>query len=483
MGKWMNSLLDQDVVRIISEGARKGAIGVLIGRLSPEGASWSKKQLKTWSEGRSDLLWASISDRLLLLALRLPEDKQRSEDRLAQIELQLGQVVREHTGAYVPIGFGSSLVRTHPQNRYTEQQLFETILDAAMLAHKSLNADAVKVAKLEGSAGEAHADEALDPETAGMAIRRLVSALPTMAPNMRVSAAAEWFEAQPDCHSIVVESNGTPQGLITRERLNGMLASKFGVPLYWNRTIDKIMVANPLVADASAQVEAVARRAMNRPDSQLYDAVIVTEGSRYLGGVTVKVLLESFASLQAEAARRVNPLTGLPGGDSIRREIEALVKSKKPFSVYYADLDYFKWFNDSYGYSAGDDMIKFTASVLGSVLEESEEAYSFLGHIGGDDFIAISDRTDPDSCCRSFIERFHEGVEAFYGSAPPASVLNRHGGTVEQQGVSLSIAVVRWDGTRAASHEQLSQWAAKGKKIAKNRPGSSYAIYEASSEE
>ncbi|MBB6633084.1 diguanylate cyclase domain-containing protein [Cohnella thailandensis] len=478
MGKWSNSLLNQDGVSRIAEGMRKGAVGLLAGRLPPEAASWPRKKLKNWSEGRPDLLWAWLSDRLLLLALRMPEDKPFAEDKLARTELELRRIVGEPTGASAPVGFGFAWVAARPQHRYTEQQLLDEILEASALAGKSLTEETAKPAK---PGREHRADESWNPETSGMTIGKLATSIATMAPDARVSAAAEWFESQPDSHSIVVETGGTPQGLITRERLNGMLASKFGVPLYWNRTIDKIMVENPLVADVHSPVEAVARRAMNRPDSQLYDTVIVTEHGRCLGGVTVKVLLESFASLQAEAARRVNPLTGLPGGDSIRREIEALVRLKKPFSVYYADLDYFKWFNDSYGYSAGDDMIKYTASVLGSVLGDSEEeTRSFLGHIGGDDFIAISDRADADACCRSFIERFHAGVDAFYGSSRPEIVLNRHGGTVEQPGVSLSIAVIRWDGSRAVSHEQLSQWAAAYKKIAKNKPGSSYAIYEAS---
>ncbi|WP_168735531.1 GGDEF domain-containing protein [Cohnella fermenti] len=515
MGKWSDSLLNQDRVRAIAEGARKGPVGLLAGRLPPEASAWPKKKLKLWSEGRPDIVWAWLSDRTLLLALRLPEDKRRLEEVLARTETHLRQIACERPEAPGPIGFGFVPAGASPYDRQAEQRLLDTIADALSLAKTALNADAAKLAKRirERENSEQKGDGSRDSgkdrvlqaaeaplrDISGMEIGRLAAPMPVMAPHTLVAAAAEWFESHPDCHGIVVGLGTAPQGLVTRERLNGMLASKFGVPLYWHRTIDKIMEGAPLVAEADVPVETVARRAMKRSDSQLYDAVIVTERGNCIGGVTVKVLLESFASLQAEAARRVNPLTGLPGGDSIRREIEARVKAKRPFSVYYADLDYFKWFNDSYGYSAGDDMIKYTASALGSVLGESEEdkpgsmgtngalgangalgMNGFLGHIGGDDFIAISERSDAEACCRSFIDRFHEGVDAFYGEARPMTVVNRHGTKVEQPGVSLSIAVVRWDGSRAVSHEQLSQWAAACKKTAKDKPGSSYAIYEAS---
>ncbi|SFB30551.1 diguanylate cyclase (GGDEF) domain-containing protein [Cohnella sp. OV330] len=483
MSKWVKSLLNPACIRTIVGGSREGNVGMLAGRLGPDRATWPKKKLKHWMEGRSQILWGWQGERLLLLAVRLPEDENRRKAVRPELEAQLRGIVAEDMGDDAAIGFGYILLPPRAQGHSAEQLLLEGMLEAGALAYKSLSEAKARVpepsVKPSKKTADAKAAEPWSEGEPGLTVGRLATAMAAMPPETPVSAAAEWFEEQPDSHSIVVVIAGQPRGLITRDRLNRMLASKFGMPLYWNRTIDKIMENAPLVADADMQVEAVARLAMDRSDSQLYDTVIVTEQGRYVGGVTVKALLESFASLQAEAARRVNPLTGLPGGDIIRREIEARIKMRKPFSVYYADLDYFKWFNDSYGYSAGDDMIRYTASVLDGGLNQEDGSDHFLGHIGGDDFISISDRPDPEARCRAFIDRFHAGVDPMYGTARPTTVLDRHGGAVQQPGVSLSIAVIRWDGSGTVSHEELSRLAAACKKKAKELPGSAYAVIEA----
>jgi diguanylate cyclase (GGDEF)-like protein len=65
----------------------------------------------------------------------------------------------------------------------------------------------------------------------------------------------------------------------------------------------------------------------------------------------------------------------------------------------YADLDYFKWFNDRYGFQKGDQMIQFTADVLQQSISACGHPYDFVGHIGGDDFIIISESVDAGLLC------------------------------------------------------------------------------------
>ncbi|MEK0316467.1 GGDEF domain-containing protein [Cohnella sp. 56] len=478
MGKWVKSLLNAASLKTMAGGASGGATGLLAGRLSAGLPPWPKKKLKQWAADKACVKWGWHGHRSLLLAVRLPEDERSLRSALSEIEAELGGLLSEDTGR--ACGFGYVPLPLRPGGRIADQDLMEGLLEAAALALQSLGGGdrdgAETAAKTAPKESETKSVDVWSAEASGLTVGSLATTVAAMPPATPVSAAAEWFEDHPDCHSIVVVVGGQPCGLITRERLNRMLASKFGMPLYWNRTIDKIMENAPLVAEADRQVEAVARLAMDRPDSQLYDTVIVTEQGRYRGGVTIKSLLESFATLQAEAARRVNPLTGLPGGDIIRREIETRIRLGRPFCVYYADLDYFKWFNDSYGYSAGDDMIRYTAGVLGAVLDQQEGEGHFLGHIGGDDFISIGEGADPESRCREFIERFHAGVDLMYGGVRPTSVLGRHGEPVPQPGVTLSIAVICWDGSRTVSHEGLSRLAAAYKKKAKGIPGSAYAI-------
>jgi diguanylate cyclase (GGDEF)-like protein len=49
-------------------------------------------------------------------------------------------------------------------------------------------------------------------------------------------------------------------------------------------------------------------------------------------------------------------------------------------------LDHFKAYNDTYGFKKGDEVLQATADLLKRTFEKTG---IFLGHIGGDDFIAV----------------------------------------------------------------------------------------------
>ena len=94
--------------------------------------------------------------------------------------------------------------------------------------------------------------------------------------------------------------------------------------------------------------------------------------------------------------RTVSPLTGLPGNVQIQVEIKKRILRKNEFAVLYLDLDNFKEYNDIYGFSKGDEVIKYTAKTILKIIHKYELEDTFVGHIGGDDFIALIPRADYD---------------------------------------------------------------------------------------
>ena len=96
--------------------------------------------------------------------------------------------------------------------------------------------------------------------------------------------------------------------------------------------------------------------------------------------------------------RAVNPLTGLPGNLSILAERQKRYDAGTPFAQIFLDLDNFKAFNDRYGFPVGDTAIRAVAEALVDVVETQGESGDFVGHIGGDDFIMLTEpepRRDP----------------------------------------------------------------------------------------
>ena len=93
--------------------------------------------------------------------------------------------------------------------------------------------------------------------------------------------------------------------------------------------------------------------------------------------------------------RRVSPLTGLPGNVQILAEMKKRLLNKEDFVMLYLDLDNFKAYNDVYGFLNGDEIIKFTARTISNNIDKlSCSGNTFVGHIGGDDFVAIVSEVD-----------------------------------------------------------------------------------------
>lgn len=71
-----------------------------------------------------------------------------------------------------------------------------------------------------------------------------------------------------------------------------------------------------------------------------------------------------------------------------------------------------KAYNDYYGFEHGDCVLKRLTRILKNHMPQD----AFLGHIGGDDFIAILDASDVDTVCAGVIKEFDQAVPSFYNN-------------------------------------------------------------------
>ncbi len=108
--------------------------------------------------------------------------------------------------------------------------------------------------------------------------------------------------------------------------------------------------------------------------------------------------------------REANPLTGLPGNRAIERETVNRIQSHGQFGFMYIDIDRFKSYNDYYGFRRGDDAISYLAKILISCSREYGSSQDFIGHVGGDDFILITEPWCAETLGRKIIEEFDRGV-------------------------------------------------------------------------
>ena len=178
--------------------------------------------------------------------------------------------------------------------------------------------------------------------------------------------------------------------------------------------------------------------------------------------------------------RRISPLTGLPGNVQIHAELKKRILNGEEFSVLYLDLDNFKAYNDVYGFLKGDEIIKFTADTIVRCVHEYIHDGAFVGHIGGDDFIAILPVLKTEKICESIIANFDAKVTDFFVEDDVEKgyieVANRKGIIEQFPLTSISIGVVEADKNRFANMLEIGEIGAQVKHTAKSVMGSSYAI-------
>ena len=178
--------------------------------------------------------------------------------------------------------------------------------------------------------------------------------------------------------------------------------------------------------------------------------------------------------------RRVSPLTGLPGNVQIHAELKKRILKQEPFSVLYVDLDNFKAYNDVYGFLKGDEIIEFTADTIIKLVNSDELENTFVGHIGGDDFVAIVPGINCEKLCQNIIAHFDVNVKRFFTERDLEKgyieVANRRGIIEQFPLTSVSIGVVTADTGRFHNILEIGEVGAQVKHAAKSVMGSSYAV-------
>ena len=177
--------------------------------------------------------------------------------------------------------------------------------------------------------------------------------------------------------------------------------------------------------------------------------------------------------------RTVSPLTGLPGNVQIQAEMKKRLMNKETFVMLYLDLDNFKAYNDTYGFIKGDEIIKFTARTIVKNVHDIDPERGFIGHIGGDDFIAIISNDRYEELCQNIILDFDYNVLDFYTQEHIEKgyiEIEKRKGVMEQFPLtSISIGVVK---VNDDFHNilEIGEVGAQVKRLSKSIPGSTYVV-------
>jgi diguanylate cyclase (GGDEF)-like protein len=178
--------------------------------------------------------------------------------------------------------------------------------------------------------------------------------------------------------------------------------------------------------------------------------------------------------------RDLNPLTGMSGNTDILREINQRLKANERFAVLYPDIDTFKSYNDHYGFLRGDDVIKTLGNIILEVLETHYSPQHFGGHVGGDDFVILTEPGMAEGIAAEITKRFDDAVPGLYDEADRErgwiEYEDRSGTTLRTGLLSVSIGIVLAEPGSYESAAAVASRAAEVKGVAKRMPGSRWVV-------
>ncbi|MFP4474973.1 MAG: GGDEF domain-containing protein [Desulfatibacillaceae bacterium] len=286
------------------------------------------------------------------------------------------------------------------------------------------------------------------------------------------------FMREPDLAAIPVLEGNRPIGIVHKTRLFYRLGQRFGYDLFARKEVEHV-VEKAMVHEAHTAIEDVSRKLLTREESEVYDAIIVVHNGGYLGITFVHHILEAITDQKINLAKQANPLTGLPGNNLIKQEIENRLSMSSLFAVMYFDLDNFKPFNDHFGFGQGDQVIRLVGNLLKDMVT-NWDPLALIGHVGGDDFVVVCRSQGIGALCETILERFARQSGALY----PDDVLDEgHYMSIDRKGrskryrlLSMSIAVVTTERRAYGGYAHLASVASEVKKKAKTISGNSYYV-------
>ncbi len=278
------------------------------------------------------------------------------------------------------------------------------------------------------------------------------------------------FNAHPDVTELPLFEEGEAIGLINRDAVQLMMMPPLGSEAYGHLPCVRYADVSPLVVDIEDDLESLCDLLASRSKYFVPNGFLVTKHGRYFGVGNIHGLVREITRARVHEARYANPLTLLPGNVTINEHISHLLHDGIKFCACRCDLSNFKSFNDAFGYRRGDKAILMAARILAQACDGEQD---FLGHAGGDDFIAIFRSPDWQLRCKRAIGSFADEINHLFLEEEIKHggyrAEGRDGKLTFHSFPSLSIGAVEIDPKRTKRHFEVIQLISEAHKKAKRR--------------
>ena len=176
---------------------------------------------------------------------------------------------------------------------------------------------------------------------------------------------------------------------------------------------------------------------------------------------------------RSERESLTDPRSGLPAGRLIEEQLRRIIREEN-WALLDIRVNHFESFRDVYGFVASDDVLRFTAMMIGETVDEVGTSSDFIGHAGGDNFIVITRDERAAALKQRLKARFAEEVLTHYNfidrqqgfiQAPKSD-----GGVEKVPFMTFSIGVVSPSQQSFADIREITELAAEARRQDANSP-------------
>lgn len=173
------------------------------------------------------------------------------------------------------------------------------------------------------------------------------------------------------------------------------------------------------------------------------------------------------AIARSERESLTEPHTNLPSGQLIEDHLRQIIHTDG-WAYFDIRLNHFEAFKEAYGFVASDNILRFTAMLLGEVVDEFGTINDFIGHTGNDHFIIFSTEECATALKENLLTRFSEDILTHY------NYLDRQKGYIEYSGdggapeqspiISISVGVVSPSENEFTDIREITEMAADARR-------------------
>ncbi len=306
------------------------------------------------------------------------------------------------------------------------------------------------------------------PRSQGKLAKDLCLQVDPVPPNAPLKEA--WKRLQENSHifSLPVVHDGRPLGLLHKWRVLELYGSQYGRALFENRAVSNFINGDSLVVEQDSTLDEISQRLIEEDYHYIKQHFIVVNDGLYIGLGTTRQLLKYITEERISQARYANPLTGLPGNQLINQELNKRLSGSTPFMFIYIDINDFKPLNDTLGYQKGDVVINRLADML---RHRFTQANDFVGHIGGDDFVVMTEKNLNPTDCTQIQEEYRQLLVSLYSQTVLQQgyylAKGRDGEERQFQLSSISVAALCVNSPNDYNDKQIIELATTAKKDSK----------------